>query len=161
MEPLTAEEKEEYSLDAGTELFWRKDGNIADAKGRMVRKLDMDSEMSREITRKGQKRAIENAKDKIRKLIEEETEFTYEDAPYSLQLAAEAYVTGSSADRKHFLAEARGVGKLADKSKDAAPKKIIVEMDKDVREAMIRGIEIIERGQQRRSLGEATPDSPF
>jgi hypothetical protein len=117
--------------------------------------------MSKEIKRKGRLRETKNAQDKVRELIEENTEFTYEDAPMSLRLLAERTVTGSSADFKLFLSEARGVGKLAEKSQDAAPQKIIVEMDKEVREAMIRAIELIERGQQRRATGEATSSRPF
>ena len=161
MIPLTPEEKEEHDLDVNTDYSWDKSGNIQKKGGGLVKRLDMDSKMSKEIIRKGRMRATETAQDKVRELIEENTEFTYEDAPVSIRLLAERTVTGSSADFKLFLAEARGVGKLAEKSQDAAPQKIIVEMDKDVREAMIRGIEIIERGQQRRAAGEAAPDSPF
>ncbi len=161
MKPLTAEEKEEHDLDVNTDYSWDKSGNIQKKGGGMVKRLDMDSKMAKEIKRIGQQRGRQEAQDKVKELIEENTEFTYEDAPVSLRLLAERTVTGSSADFKLFLAEARGVGKLAEKSQDAAPQKIIVEMDKDVREAMIRGIEIIEQGQQRRSLGETAPDRPF
>ncbi len=161
MKPLTSEEKEEHDLDVNKDYSWDKSGNIQKKTGGIVKRLDMTQEMSLKIRAKGNQNRMEGARDKVRELIEEETEFTYDDAPISLIIAAEAAITGSSSDRKHFLAEARGVGKLSEKSKDAAPQKILVEMDKDVREAMIRGIEIIERGQQRRAAGEAAPDSPF
>jgi hypothetical protein len=161
MEPLSAEEKEKHELDTDADLFWRKDGNIADAKGWVVKRLDMTSEKSKEIRNKGQKRKMREAQDQVKELIEQESPFKFEEAPYALVLAAERAITGSSADMRLFLEQARGVGKLADKSKDAAPQKIIVDMDKSVREAMIRAIEIVERGKQRRSLGEAAPDRPF
>ncbi len=152
---LTPEEKEEYDLDADIEYYWDKSGNIRYLKAdgdiranQTVRRLDMTTEMSRKIKAKGDQNRMKGARDKVKELIEEETEFTYDDAPISLVIAAEAAITGSSSDRKHFLAEARGVGKLSEKSKDAAPQKIIVEMDKDVREAMIRALEIIREFRQ-------------
>ncbi len=161
MKPLTSEEKEEHDLDVDKDYSWDKSGNIQKKGGGLVRRLDMDSKMSKEIKRKGVERGRKEARNKVKDLIEENTEFTYEDAPMSLLLVAERAITGSSADMKLFLAEARGVGKLAEKSQDAAPQKIILEISKEVREAMIRGIEIIERGQQRRITGEDAPDSPF
>ena len=165
MTPLTPEEKEEHDLDADFEYAWDKHGNIRYAKaypelnirgGQTVRRLDMTTEKSKEIAAKGQKRKMRGAQDQVRELIEQESSFKFDEAPYALVLAAERAITGSSADMRLFLEQARGVGKLADKSKDAAPQKIIVEMDKDVREAMIRALEII---REFRQSGIAEADS--
>ena len=159
MIPLTPEEYTEHELDTEVEYLWDKNKNIRTKNARMFRRFDMTSEMAKEIQRKGHRRELHNAQDKVRQLIEEETEFTYEDAPASLILAAEEAIIGSSSDRKHFLSEARGVGNLSQKSKDVAPQKIIVKMDKEVREAMIRALEIIQEFRQPGAVGADSGDS--
>lgn len=161
MEPLSAEEKAEHELDPDIEYFWSKNKNIHTKDGRIFRRFDMDKKMAKEIKRKGVEKKKVAAQDTFQELMYSETGIDYDDAPKSLQLACVNAATGGTSDMRLFLELARGIGKLASKAPDSVTQKVVVEMDKDVREAMIRGIEIIERGQQRRDTGEDTSDRPF